>query len=128
MLKLAERQLRQRKLMTNWYQGNKDWYVQYRKDNPEKIRKAFENYRDSPKGKIAIKRYEQQPHRMAAKAFWNFKKNLEDQVKAGIMKRKEMEKRIRERKLVDKGRMTPKQMRDRVVARRKKAKEKKKCR
>jgi len=119
MLKLAEQRQRQRRSMTKWYQGNKDWYVQYRQDNPEKIREAFERYRDSPKGQIAVKRYEQKPHRKAAKAFWNFKKNLEDQVEAGTMKRKEMEIRIRHRKLVDSGRMTPKQMLDRIVARRK---------
>jgi len=115
---------RQRRKMRKWYRENPKWYEQYRKDNPERIRIAFEKYRLSPLGRETIKRYEQSPKRKAGKAYWNFMKNLKDQVKARTMTRKEMQIRIRHRKLVDQKLMTPKEMRRRINAR--KLKEKKK--
>jgi len=108
---------RQRRKMRKWYRENPKWYEQYRKDNPERIRIAFEKYRLSPLGRETIKRYEQSPKRKAGKAYWNFMKNLKDQVKARTMTRKEMQIRIRHRKLVDQKLMTPKEMRRRINAR-----------
>lgn len=102
---------KQRRRMRKWFRNNPQWYEQYRKDNPVKIREAFDRYRLSPLGRETIKRYEQSPKRRAGKAYWNFLKNLKDRVEQGTMKKKEMEIRIRHRKLVDRRLMTLKEMR-----------------
>lgn len=104
---------KQRRRMRKWYRGNHQWYEQYRKDNPERIREAFDRYRLSPLGMETIKRYEQSPRRKAGKAYWNFLKNLKDQVEEGRITKKEMEIRIKHRKLVDRRLMTLKEMRRR---------------
>lgn len=113
---------RQRRKMRKWYRENPQWYEQYRKDNPVRIREAFDRYRLSPLGRETIKRYEQSPKRKAGKAYWNFMKNLKDQVQSKTITKKEMEIRIKHRKLVERKLMTPKEMRRRINARKLKEK------
>lgn len=119
---------RQRRKMRKWYRENPQWYEQYRKDNPVRIREAFDRYRLSPLGRETIRRYEQSPRRRAGKAYWNFIKNLKDQVEQGTMSKKEMEIRIKHRKLVARKLMKPIEMRRRINRRKlmlKKKREKK---
>lgn len=88
---------KQRENMAKWYQNNKDWYKKYRIANPDKIKETFDRYRKSEKGIKAIKRYEQSRKRKDAKAFWNFKKRLQDKVDRGEISKSTMYKKIKER-------------------------------
>jgi len=94
-MKKKQAQEEYRRKMRIWYQKNKDWYSKYRKNNLEKVREIFERYRKSPKGQIAIKRYEQSPQRRASKAFWNFRKNLELRVERGEISKSTMYRLIK---------------------------------
>jgi len=97
-LSKKELQKRNREAVAKWYSKHGTSYnAMYRRRNPEKIREIFQRYRNSSKGKRAVKRYEQKPHRKAAKAFWNFKKNLERKVEEGLISEYEMKKLIKHR-------------------------------
>lgn len=86
---------RQRIVIHKWYLKNKNWYSKYREKNPEKIREWRERYRKSAKGKEAIRRYEQKPHRKEAKNLWSAKHRLELKVLAGEITEYEMQKRLK---------------------------------
>jgi len=88
---------KQRLNMSKWYQNNKNWYKKYRKNNPEQIKETFDTYRKTKKGKEAIKRYEQSPKRLAKRAFWEFKKRLQQKVDRGEISKSTMYKKIKER-------------------------------
>lgn len=88
---------KQRRAMRKYYNDHPERYYQYAKNNPEKVRLWNERYRKSSKGKLAIKRYESSPERLASRALWEFKKRLKLKVESGKITEYEMRKRINER-------------------------------